>query len=345
MLFLTSAKAATVRAALDHWAGQGLLAPDEAARLSASITVQTVDWRRLSRYAFWAAVACLIVSLGALAEDSRVMALLVRLFTFGPAQRFIGFALAAGAFFAYGVYRHRARPQTAFRNEAILFLGVVATAASLVNLGLWLDSGKDRDDLLFLLASLIYGVIALGLRSVLVWVFTLIALACWMVAFTGIVSGWENYYLGLNWPLRFVLFSAAIVALAVPMARGARLAAFSRPTLSLGLLYLFLSLWLLSIFGNYGDLEEWRTVSQLGMIPWSVLFAAVAVAAIWIGVRRDDGMLRGYGLIFLGLNIYTRFFEVFWTSLHKGIFFALLGVSLWLLGTRAEKLWTLGRGR
>ena len=54
-------------------------------------------------------------------------------------------------------------------------------------------------------------------------------------------------------------------------------------------------------------------------------------------------MLRGYGLVFLGLNLSTRFFEWFWNSLNKGLFFIIVGLSLWVLGAHAERLWNLGK--
>ncbi|MCX2959278.1 MAG: DUF2157 domain-containing protein, partial [Serratia symbiotica] len=70
----------------------------------------------------------------------------------------------------------------------------------------------------------------------------------------------------------------------------------------------------------------------------------VATAAIWLGLKRDDAMLRGFGLTFLGINLYTRLFDFFWDSTPKAIFFVLLGLSLWALGHYAEKIWQLGRG-
>jgi len=35
-------------------------------------------------------------------------------------------------------------------------------------------------------------------------------------------------------------------------------------------------------------------------------------------------------------------FEYFWDSTHKAIFFAILALSFWYLGSRAEKIWNLG---
>jgi hypothetical protein len=60
-------------------------------------------------------------------------------------------------------------------------------------------------------------------------------------------------------------------------------------------------------------------------------------------LKYDNGITKGFGLTFLFINLYTRFFELFWNSIHKAIFFALLGISFWYLGAKAEKIWNLGR--
>ena len=43
------------------------------------------------------------------------------------------------------------------------------------------------------------------------------------------------------------------------------------------------------------------------------------------------------------LNLYTRFFELFWDNLHKAVFFALLAASFWYIGSKAETIWNLGK--
>ena len=90
-------------------------------------------------------------------------------------------------------------------------------------------------------------------------------------------------------------------------------------------------------------MTSWYHARHMELFHWSLLFGAAACAAIWLGVKDDDAMLRGYGLVFLGLNLYTRFFEWFWDSLNKGLFFIIVGLSLWVLGAHAERLWNLGK--
>ncbi len=43
--------------------------------------------------------------------------------------------------------------------------------------------------------------------------------------------------------------------------------------------------------------------------------------------------------------VIPAFFELFWNTLHKAMFFALLGISFWYLGTKAEAIWRVGRQR
>jgi uncharacterized membrane protein len=160
------------------------------------------------------------------------------------------------------------------------------------------------------------------------------------------------YFLGMNYPLRFVLFGALLTLLGIAGERawiagsGAespkpldRLISLSAETKVIGLLNLFVALWILSIFGNYGDLVAWERVRQYELFHWSVLFGAAAIAAIGYGLKHDDAVLRGFGLVFLLINLYTRFFEYFWDSLHKAAFFAVLAVSFWYLGSKAEAIW------
>ena len=53
-------------------------------------------------------------------------------------------------------------------------------------------------------------------------------------------------------------------------------------------------------------------------------------------------MLRLFGITFLAINLYTRYFEYFWDGLHKVVFFLILAASLALIGRYAEKIWHVG---
>lgn len=112
---------------------------------------------------------------------------------------------------------------------------------------------------------------------------------------------------------------------------------FFKSTLAMGLLYLFAALWIMSIFGNYGDMQSWHAVKQIELFHWSLIFGLAAGAAIYHGLRFDNGMTKGFGITFLFINLYTRYFEYFWEGLHKAVFFAILAATFWFVSSRAEK--------
>jgi len=340
-----------VAESIDYWQRSGMLDEATATRLRDSIAVAGFDWQRTARYAFIVSICSLVIALGAALADELLLHLLTRLLEAPASLKSLFCTLLAGGLFWFGLRRRARRPERVYSNEALFFLGVLALAAAVFFLGLALDSGSGHYPPLFLFAALLYALLGLYFPSKLVWVFALLSLGTWMGTETGYLSGQGMYFLGMNQPLRFVLFGAVLTALGLASERlgrattglHARLAALSAQTRTIGLLNLFIALWILSIFGNYGDLDSWYRAPRYQLLHWSLLFAIAALAAIWYGLRHDDGMMRGFGLTFLFINLYTRFFEYFWDTTHKALFFAILAGSFWLLGHQAEAIWHLGR--
>ncbi len=126
------------------------------------------------------------------------------------------------------------------------------------------DNGSGHIAPLFLAGCVIYGAIGYIARSGLVWLFF-----CWRWA-TGSArkpySGWGAYWLGMNYPIRFVLFGGALLALcygAQSLLRQRQLFTVSK---AMGLTYLFIALWIMSIFGNY-DADNWYR-EPCATLPW-----------------------------------------------------------------------------
>ena len=218
---------------------------------------------------------------------------------------------------------------------------MLGIAGSIACLGKAIDTGSGHFSLLILLAAFVYCALGLALESKLIWVFGLLSLGGWFGAETGYMSGWGSYYLGMAYPPRFVLFGLALTLLSLWLRDRPCTAEFFGTTRVVGLLYLFIALWILSIWGNHQGYADWRRASHFELFHWSIYFAAAAAACIYGGLKHDDSVLRGFGLTFLGINLYTCFFEFFWDGLHKAVFFALLGLSFWLIGSHAERLWQL----
>jgi uncharacterized membrane protein len=94
---------------------------------------------------------------------------------------------------------------------------------------------------------------------------------------------------------------------------------------------------MLSIFGNYDDFSRWSAIKQGTLWYWSVGFTLVLGALTAYAFQSKNDLLRDVCLVFFLANIYTRYFEYFWDRTNKGIFFAVLALSFWLVGRKAEQ--------
>ncbi len=337
--------ASVLRRAIEDWQQSGLLDEKSSNALYQDIEVVAFDWKRLAKYSFWIALICIVTSVGAALVDKVLVALLDSIFNAPYIVKFFGLSVLSGLIFWFGFRRRATYPHKVFSNEAVLFLGVLSTAGAIYQLGRAFDAGSGHYSLLLLLSFFIYGVLGYSFKSNLIWLFALISFGSWMGTETGYASGWGAYYLGMNYPLRFVLFGGVLTAVALSMEKKNYFEPFFRSTLAMGLLYLFIALWMMSIFGNYGDVSSWNQVKQIELLHWSLLFGLASAGAIFHGLKFDNGMTKGFGITFLLINLYTRFFEYFWDSFHKALIFALLGISFWILGSRAEKIWNLGENK
>ena len=343
MLKLTKRQARIVGELIAEWRKAGVVSAEDAARLADSFEVSTFNWKRLAAISLLVSVLCLMTAIAAILDDEFLVALLERLFDSPDWAKCVAFAVLAAACYGIGFRRRRTRPRNVFSNEALLFSGVLATAAAILFLGVAATPEGKHFSLLLLLACGVYGGLGAWTGSKLIWVFALLSLGSWFGAETGYLSGWGIYYLGMSYPVRFVLFGLVLCAASYGVGYIGRLKDLAQTTLTMGLLYLFIALWLLSIVGHYSEAKDWVRAERFELFHWSVLFAVAAGLAIWHGLKFDNGVSRGFGITFLFINLFTRFFEYFWEPLHKSVFFAILGVVLWFLGSRAQKIWNLGR--
>ncbi|MCL2523671.1 MAG: DUF2157 domain-containing protein [Betaproteobacteria bacterium] len=339
-MIVTKTQGKFLHGVIDQWVAEQTIPPETAEHLRQSFSIRPFDWKKLAKYCFWISLISLIIAIGSVLADRVLFALLKKFLDMSDAMRSLALAAWAALVFYLGLARRRKKPNRVFSTEAIFFIGVLFCAGSIVSLGQAIDTGSGHFSLLFLLATVVYGLLAVALSSKLIWVFSILSLGSWFGAETGYASGWGAYYLGMNFPLRFVLFGAVLTAASFGFSHIRQLQALRQPTYVLGLLYLFIALWILSIFGNYGD-SEWFDTRQIELLHWGLLFALVAIAAIVYGLKYDDYTSRAFGITFLFINLYTKYFEFFWDATHKAVFFLILAVSFWLIGSHAEKIWNL----
>ncbi len=335
-MFLSRRRHKLVGKVIDTWKSEGVISEDESRKLHDSIEISRFDWKRLGKYSFRIAGISLAIAVFAVLLDEALRELLKQLFRMPPIAKSIFLGVAAAALYFRGFRRKQTKPEKRLSNEFLLFVGAIVTGAALVFFGLAVDTGSGHYSILILTASIIYLVIGGLFPSAPMWTLGLISLGSWFGTETGYVSGWGAYFLGMNYPARFVLFGSLLLAVSFLVGRS-RLMQVSKSTYVIGLLNLFLALWVMSIWGNYGDMATWHGASIAERFVWSLLFGLAAVGAIVWGLKHDDRIARGVGITFLFINLYTKYFEYFWKVSHKAAFFAVLAVSFWLVGRYSEK--------
>ena len=102
-----------------------------------------------------------------------------------------------------------------------------------------------------------------------------------------------------------------------------RTVGFGHLYLVLGLLYLNLSLWFLSL--------------ERGALAWVVVFSIACVGQIVAGARLQDARFTGFGIVFLAIDLYTRFFEHFWDRTGLALSLILCGGAGMLVGALIER--------
>lgn len=325
--------------ALDEWQSQGVLTQEEHDKLTSTFEVSAFDWTQIARYSFTIAVTCVVLATLSFVFDEWLIELFKSIFTAPELAKSLFFLAGAVGFYVFGIRRKKLYPSKVLANEALFVLGMISTALSIFFLGKVIETENLAP--LILLASAIYGLIGLWLPSQTVWIFALMTLGAWFGFHSYQVQS-DGYYLGMNYPLRFALFGGLLlVASLYVLPRIKAAMEFESVTKFVGLLYFFFSLWLLSIFGNHADFSIWLDIEQISILYWSVLLLVVSLAALYLGLKHHDDMTKGVALVFIFLNLYSRFFEYLWEGMHKALFFAILAVSFWLLGTKAEKIYQL----
>ncbi|MDB5026011.1 MAG: hypothetical protein JWP78_3766 [Mucilaginibacter sp.] len=329
---------------ISDWEKQGLVNSEQAEKLRSTYQVKGFDWMRLAKYSFWIALICGATSFTFLIVNDTIVNWLKKLY-YTPDIIISMISAAMAAFlFLWGRRRQRLSPEKIYSNEAVIFTGVLFTACCIAYLGKTFDNGSGHYSILFLLSVFVYGLLAYRLDSRLIWLFALVSLGSWFGTETGYQTQWSHYFLGMNYPLRFVAFGVVLVAACHFLRNRKWFSEFWELTYVVGLLYLFLSLWLLSIFGNYGTMDSWWKVKQISLFYWGMISLAAAGGFMFYGLKKKDAIAREFGITFLLIFIYTKYFEYFWDSTNHTLFFAILAISFWLIGRKAEKIWNIGNG-
>lgn len=193
------------------------------------------------------------------------------------------------------------------------------------------EEGLDRVPLALLVTALLS--VATAYRYRLRWPLFL-GLLCVFHA----IGSWEryagggSYTFGIQDPrvMAVIAAAAALMGLWHQQAEEGLLrhvSGFGRLYVIFGLLYFNCSLWFLSL-DHYGSSQS---------VPWIAVFTLGAVCQLVIGARFKHPSFTGFAVVFLGVNLYTRFFEYAWGRWSVAIFFVAAGVVGVLLGWLFER--------
>lgn len=326
---------------IQNWENDKIITPELATALRNTYETKSFDWRKLAQYSIYIALACGVFALGSLLIDKEILNLISKIYETPNYVISIVSLLTALCMFVIGNKRKKSKPKEQFTNDALLFIGVMLIANGLAYFGKSITSVSNHYSLIFLLAVPIYAFLGYFFSSKLIWAFALFSLGAWFGTETSYISRGNLYFLGMNYPLRFVIFGIVLTVISFAFKKLPKQNFLFQTTYFIGLLYTFSALWLLSIFGNFDSIDAWYKIDQLQLFGWALLSVSFCLLTFFIGFKYKDEMAREFGATFLIINLYTRFFEYFWDSWHKTIFFFVLALSFWLIGRKAEKIWNL----
>ena len=228
---------------------------------------------------------------------------------------------------------------------ALELLACFALTALTLTLGKQYDTGSGQWPVLFGLDLLLLLPLSYVLVNRLVLIYACVDLFVFFGGETGYVSGWGMYWLGMNYPLRFLC--AGLVCIGVGWLHGngqipalRPYALMSRVYQHFGMLVVNLALWFFALFGYFSGREDiFSRASGWERLFFSVLWAAFCGSSLYVGVKRDLSILRAHGQVFLLINLYTFYFQ--FIAAHSGelwfLHMLLVGGSLTYLGISLER--------
>lgn len=304
-----------------------LLTNKKSTELINNIDVVNFDYKKFSKWCFVFSAFCFLISI-------------TNLYNLFLSNKYIRIAISAilsSLFYYLGFNKKNVKKQ--FLKNFFIFLGTFSLSWFIYEIGTF-DILRIHYSLLFFIASIVYGIIAYFGKSNLVLIFSILNLGAWFGGEIGYISGYASYFIGMSKPLNFVFFGIILLVMSyiIKFKNIEKLQIFFKTLLNMSLLYLFVALWLLSIFGH--TYNSYETL-EFEILIWSIIFAILSFSSFIIGLKYDNYTLKSYGITFFIIILYTKYFEYFWTDTNKFVFFAILASSFYLLGTKAEKIYLL----
>ena len=324
---------AAIQSALEEWERTGKLSAEQAGDLKKTVVIKRTDREQIAQYFFFIALFCALMAFGAIFLNEKLLEKIKLYFSWNDLAIAAITAVLSVIWFLY-VGRKRTR-LSLVAYEIYMVLGGLSVLTSLIYV--CKQIGTDKTYTTFLsLSCIILTILSMIFRSRSLWIGAIISFISWFGAF----STWQsanNLFLGMNYPVRYAVLGLLLMAVAVVQMRIVRVAFAHRITYIMGLFLFFIALWCVSIFGNYNTIVGWQQVRQVHVLAYSIVFGLAAALSFYLGIRFKEDLAKDFGVLFLLINLYTRYFEYFWDSMNKGIFFLILAITFGFLGWWLER--------
>lgn len=113
---------------------------------------------------------------------------------------------------------------------------------------------------------------------------------------------------------------------------------FARTYQWTGLLFIYMSVWIMSLWGFTYEESYWRIPSAVELWLANLLFLATCLGALFYGAMKEDRLFFNFGLTFFIIDTYTLFFSRVWSTVGTALGSLLLGSLLVGTGYALRKL-------
>jgi len=327
-----------IEQALNQWRSNKLLDAKKAKELSDSLVSKPFNWKSVAFYSFIFAFISLVVAVLSIIADKELLQFIDMIVESSYLSKSIFFLVLTMIFYWLDIKKSgQKKLNKKYSRYIYALLACISFSLSIGIFSFVLNNG-EQPGLMIFLSSVVFIGIALYRRNEVYWLFGLVAMLVAYGVLSSEMANKDNLFLGMNIILRYAVFSALLLLITYSVK--AILYPFYHYTFNALLITTFLFLWLVSISGNYANYNDWLEIKQYQLWFYSFVLLVAAIVAIMLGIKKEDSWLRNVGVIFIFLNLYTRYFEFFWDSLHKAVFFAVIAGSFWLVGKKAEKIWS-----
>ncbi|MFH1503806.1 MAG: hypothetical protein ABIH08_00215 [Candidatus Omnitrophota bacterium] len=196
---------------------------------------------------------------------------------------------------------------------------------------------KFGDDIIFplfsLLGMLFFFIIAYALKDRVALLFGIGFLCHSVGLFTAYY--FACYIIGVQMPVVQLIVGLLLLIVGfwqIESARGERAKDFralaGRIYQRTGLLFIYLSLWIMSIWGIGFRKDYWASPLAWELWAANTLFVAVCFSSLFYGAIKNDRMFFNFGLTFFIIESYTLFFSHVWSTVGSAFGSLLLGIFM-----------------